>query len=139
MLKQPRRRTYRKWHKGSAGAQFVISKLQWGSIGLRATENGRLTARQLEARRRSIRRLLPRTVRLWTRPFPDRPVTRKPVRSRMGKGKGAVSFWRTYVQAGTILFEIDGADQLTGKFALRRASAKLPILTRVTEKPEPLI
>ncbi len=127
----PKRTKFRKMHKGRIhGNAKGGTELNFGAFGLKALEPERVTARQIEAARRSISRYVRRVGRLWIRIFPDTPVTAKPAEVRMGKGKGSVEFWAAKVKPGRIMFEIDGVDEETARQAFARASAKLPIKTK---------
>jgi large subunit ribosomal protein L16 len=128
---QPKRTKYRKVHKGrNTGMSFVATKVSFGSFGLKATTHGQLTARQIEAARRCITRFVKRGGKLWIRVFPDKPITKKPIEVRMGKGKGGVEFWVAPIQPGRMLYEIEGVDETTAREAFRLAAAKLSIQTQ---------
>ena len=128
---QPARRKYRKEQKGrNKGVATVGAKVSFGEYGLKATGRGRLTARQIEAARRAMTRHIKRGGRIWIRIFPDKPVTKKPLETRMGKGKGAPEEWVCVVKPARILYEIEGVDRTTAEEALRLAAHKLPIKTR---------
>ena len=125
---QPGKPKYRKQHKGRIhGKAYSGAKLNFGTYGLKATQPGRITSRQIEAARRAITREMKREGRVWIRIFPDVPVSKKPAEVRMGKGKGAVEFWVSRINPGRILFEIDGINEEVAKIALKLGSAKLPI------------
>jgi large subunit ribosomal protein L16 len=127
----PKRTKFRKQHKGRIrGLAKGATELDYGAFGLKAMEADRLTARQIEAARRAITRFMRRTGRVWIRIFPDVPVSRKPAEVRMGGGKGAPEYWVARVNAGRILFEIDGVAKDVAKEALTLGAAKLPIRTR---------
>ena len=129
---QPKRTKFRKAHKGRIhGKAKGGSSLNFGAYGLKATQPGRVTARQIEAARRAMTRHMKRAGRVWIRIFPDVPVSKKPTEVRMGKGKGSPEFWACRVKPGRIMFEIDGVDTTTAREAFERAAAKLPISTRV--------
>jgi large subunit ribosomal protein L16 len=131
----PKRTTYRKAFKGRIhGKAKGGTTLNFGSVGLKALEPERVTARQLEAARRAISRHIKRTGRMWIRVFPDVPVSKKPTEVRMGKGKGSVEYWAARVKPGRILFEIDGVPEDVAKEALRLGAMKLPIITRVVTR-----
>lgn len=134
---QPSYRKYRKAFKGRIGKGIHFSKLAFGRHGLRATQGGRLTARQIEAARRALRRNLGRDGSVWTCRFPDIPVSGKPSEVRRGKGKGAVSYWATRVRPGNILFEVRGAPNEIAERSLLSASKKLPRSCRVIRRLEP--
>ncbi|HRY24528.1 MAG: 50S ribosomal protein L16 [Geminicoccaceae bacterium] len=132
---QPKRTKFRKAHKGRVrGMTKGGAELNFGAFGMKATEGGRITARQIEAARRAITRHLKRAGRVWIRIFPAKPVSKKPAEVRMGKGKGSVEFWVAPVQRGRIMFEIDGVPHQLAEEALQRASAKLPIGTRFVHR-----
>ena len=132
---QPKRTKFRKAHKGRIrGMTKGGAELNFGAFGMKATEGGRITARQIEAARRAITRHLKRAGRVWIRVFPDKPVSKKPAEVRMGKGKGSVEFWVAPVKPGRDLFEIDGVPYELAEEALKRASAKLPISTRFVHR-----
>jgi large subunit ribosomal protein L16 len=132
---QPKRTKFRKAHKGRIrGMTKGGADLNFGAFGMKATEGGRITARQIEAARRAITRHLKRAGRVWIRIFPDKPVSKKPAEVRMGKGKGSVEFWVAPVKPGRIMFEIDGVPYELAEEALKRASAKLPISTRFVHR-----
>ena len=132
---QPKRTKFRKAHKGRIrGMTKGGADLNFGAFGMKATEGGRITARQIEAARRAITRHLKRAGRVWIRIFPDKPVSKKPAEVRMGKGKGSVEFWVAPVKPGRVMFEIDGVPYELAEEALKRASAKLPISTRFVHR-----
>ena len=128
---QPSRTKYRKAHKGrihgSAKGGFALN---FGAYGLKATEPGRITARQIEAARRAVTRHLKRVGRVWIRVFPDVPVSRKPAEVRMGSGKGTPEYWVARIHPGRIMFEIDGVPRAIAEEAFELAAAKLSIKTR---------
>jgi large subunit ribosomal protein L16 len=131
----PKRTKYRKAHKGRIhGVAKGGTVLNFGSIGLKATEPGRITARQIEAARRAITRHIKRIGRVWIRVFPDVPVSKKPAEVRMGSGKGTPEFWVCRVKPGRIMFELDGVPGATAREAFALAQAKLPIATRVVTR-----
>jgi len=132
----PKRTKYRKAHKGRIhGLAKGGTDLNFGAYGLKATEPGRVTARQIEAARRCITRHMKRVGKLWIRIFPDVPVSLKPAEVRMGSGKGNPEFWVCRVKPGRIMFELDGVPPALAKEAFALAAAKLPILTRVVTRP----
>jgi large subunit ribosomal protein L16 len=129
---QPKRTKFRKAHKGRVkGVAKGGTTLNFGSYGLKATEPGRVTARQIEATRRAITRHMKRAGRVWIRIFPDVPVSKKPTEVRMGKGKGTPEFWMCRVKPGRIMFEVDGVSRAVAKEAFELGAAKLPIRTRL--------
>ena len=132
---QPKRMKFRKMMKGrNRGLAHRGSKISFGEYGLKATGRGRITARQIEAGRRAITRHVKRGGKIWIRVFPDKPISKKPLEVRMGKGKGAPEFWVCRVKPGRILFEVDGVTEAVAKIALYKASAKLPIKTKFIKR-----
>jgi large subunit ribosomal protein L16 len=122
---------YRKMQRGTRrGTALVGHTLTFGSYGLKALERAWLKAVQIEACRVAVNRYLKRRGKVWIRVFPDKPVTKKPLETRMGKGKGAPEFWVAVILPGVILFEIDGVAEHVAREALRLAATKLPIRTR---------
>ena len=131
----PKRTKFRKAHKGRIhGNAKGGTQLNFGAFGLKATSPARITARQIEAARRAITRHLRRSGRVWIRIFPDVPVSTKPAEVRMGKGKGNPEYWVARVKPGRIMFEIDGVNGDLATEALKLASAKLPLDTRVVRR-----
>ncbi len=129
---QPKRTKFRRAHKGRIrGNAKGGTDLNFGSVGLKATQPGRITARQIEAARRAMTRHIKRTGKIWIRIFPDVPVSSKPAEVRMGKGKGAPEFWACRVKPGRIMFEMDGVATPIAREAMSLAAAKLPIGTRI--------
>lgn len=129
---QPKRTKFRKAFKGRIhGVAKGGTTLTYGEVGLKAMEPERLTARQIEAARRAIARHTKRAGRMWTRVFPDVPVTKKPAEVRMGSGKGGIELWVARVKPGRIIFEIGGVNPQIAKEALELGAAKLPIKCRV--------
>ena len=127
----PKRTKHRKQHKGRVkGLAKGGNTLNFGSFGLKATTPGRVTARQIEAARRTITRHIKRAGRVWIRIFPDVPVSQKPAEVRMGKGKGTPEYWMARVKPGRVMFELDGVERETAKRAFELAAAKLPVKTR---------
>ncbi|HTP94850.1 MAG TPA: 50S ribosomal protein L16 [Burkholderiales bacterium] len=127
---QPSRTKYRKQQKGrNTGIATRGNKVSFGEYGLKATTRGRLTARQLEAARRTLSRHIKRGGRVWIRVFPDKPVSRKPAEVRMGNGKGNPEYFVCEIQPGKIIFEMDGVDAALAKEAFTLAAAKLPFRT----------
>jgi len=132
---QPKRTKYRKAHKGRIhGNAKGGTELNFGSVGLKAMEPARITARQIEAARRAMTRHIKRQGRIWIRIFPDVPVSSKPAEVRMGKGKGSPEFWAARVKPGRIMFEMDGVSGPLAREAFERAAAKLPIRTKVVTR-----
>ena len=127
----PKRTKHRKQHKGRLkGLAKGGTTLNFGSYGLKATTPGRVTARQIEAARRTITRHIKRAGRVWIRIFPDVPVSQKPAEVRMGKGKGTPEYWMVRVKPGRIMFELDGVETEIARRAFELAAAKLPVKTR---------
>lgn len=134
-MMSPKKTKYRKQHKGRIhGNAKGGTELNLGSVGLKAMEPERITARQIEAARRAISRHMKRQGQLWIRVFPDLPITKKPLEVRMGSGKGGVEYWTARIKPGRILFELDGVSQQIAKEALALAAAKLPIKTKVVTR-----
>lgn len=133
MFLQPKKVKYKKIRKGKLSKlEFKSNKLVFGNIGLKASESGIITARQIEACRQTISRKIKRKGKLWIRIFPDIPVLAKPTASRMGKGKGSISHWGVKVSGGTVLFEIFGIkDFKIVLSAFKSGGTKLPIKTRI--------
>ena len=127
---QPKKTKYRKQFKGrNRGVAVAGASVSFGEFGLKTTERARITARQLEAARRCISRHIKRGGKLWIRIFPDKPITKKPLEVRQGKGKGPVEYWVALVQPGKILFEMEGVAESLAKEAFALAAAKLPVKT----------
>jgi large subunit ribosomal protein L16 len=131
----PKRVKFRKMQKGrmrgNATRGFTVN---FGAFGLKALERGKLTSRQIEAARIALTRYMKRDGKVWIRIFPDKPVTKKPAETRMGKGKGAPEYWVAPVLPGRILFEAEGVSAAVAKEAFRLASSKLPIKTKFVER-----
>jgi large subunit ribosomal protein L16 len=133
----PKRSKYRKQMKGRMrGAAYRGSTLDFGEYALQALEPGRITSRQIEAARVALTRRVKRGGKIWIRMFPDKPVTKKPQETRMGKGKGAPEFWVAVVKPGRILFELEGVTPELARNALELARNKLPIRTRFIRRGE---
>jgi len=127
---QPKRTKFRKQNKGrNRGLATVSNKVSFGDYGLKATTRGRMTARQIEAARRAITRKIKRGGKLWIRVFPDKPITKKPLEVRQGKGKGNVEYWVAQIQPGRMLYELEGVPEDLARQAFKLASAKLPVKT----------
>ncbi len=127
---QPKRTKYRQQQKGrNRGLAQVGNRVSFGEFGLRATGRGRITARQIEAARRAITRHVKRGGKIWIRIFPDKPISKKPLEVRMGKGKGGVEYWVAQIQPGRMLYEIEGVTEDVAREAFRLAAAKLPVGT----------
>lgn len=105
------------------------NKVNFGQYGLKATTRGRITARQIEAARRAMTRHIKRGGKIWIRVFPDKPITKKPLEVRMGKGKGSVEYWVSQIQPGKVLYEMEGVSEEIAREAFRLAAAKLPVKT----------
>ena len=134
---QPKRTKYRKQQKGRLQKTTVKgSTVSFGAYALKAVDYGRITNRQIEAARIAMTRYMKREGQVWIRIFPDKPITRKPQEVRMGKGKGALDHYVAMVQAGRILFEVDGVSEETAREALRLAAQKLPVLTKLTVRTD---
>ncbi len=128
---QPKRTKFRKQHKlRNTGIAVRGSSVSFGEYGLKSVERGRLTARQIEAARRTITRRCKRDGKLWIRIFPDKPITKKPLEVRMGKGKGSVEYWIAQIRPGTMLYELQGVSEETAREAFALAAAKLPVKTK---------
>jgi len=124
----PKKVKYRKQQRGRmSGKAWTGSQVSFGDYGLKALEPGWVTDRQIEAGRIAITRFIKRNGRIWIRMFPDKPVTKKPQETRMGKGKGAPEFWVAVIKPGRILFELEGVPENLAKESLCLAAAKLPI------------
>ncbi len=129
-MMQPKRTKYRKQFKGRIGGNANRgSTVAFGEFALKATDRGRMTAREIEAARRAMTRYVKRGGQIWIRVFPDVPITQKPLEVRMGSGKGNVEFWVAKVLPGKVLFEIEGISEETAREAFRLAAAKLSIPT----------
>ena len=127
----PKRVKYRKVQRGvMRGSATAGQHLAFGEYGLKALQGVWMKAVQIEACRVAINRHLKRRGKLWIRVFPDKPVTKKPLETRMGKGKGAPEFWVAVVKAGVMLFELDGVTEALARESMRLAAAKLPIRTK---------
>ncbi len=132
MFNAPQNLKFKKTRKGKLRKlEYKAINLTFGTIGLKAEESGILNARQIEAARQSIARKTKRKAKIWIKIFPDLPITSKPTGVRMGKGKGQVSHWGARVRGGSVLFEVCGANLKIIANALKTASAKLPIKTKV--------
>lgn len=128
---QPKKTKFRKTHKMvPSGIASRGHRLAFGSFGIKSLETCWVTSRQLEAARVAVTRFMKREGQIWIRVFPDKPITKKPLEVRMGKGKGAPEYWVTVIKPGTILFEADGVPLDVAKEALRLAAQKLPVTTR---------
>jgi len=133
----PKRVKYRKQHRGRMkGKAMRGAEITFGDYGLQALEPGWVSARQIEAARRAMVRTMKRRGKLWIRIFPDKPYTQKPPETRMGKGKGNVEYWVAVVKPGRIMFEISGLPSSIAYEAMRQASYKFSIRTKVVTRPE---
>ena len=129
-MMQPKRTRFRKQQKGrNRGLATTGNRVSFGEYGMKAMTRGRITARQIEAARRAITRKVKRGAKIWIRIFPDKPITKKPLEVRQGKGKGNVEYWVARVQPGRMLYEMQGVDEALAREAFRLAAAKLPVQT----------
>ncbi|MCK5641874.1 MAG: 50S ribosomal protein L16 [Gammaproteobacteria bacterium] len=131
----PKKVKYRKMQKGRmTGKAYRGSKVSFGEYGLKAMEPGWISNRQIESARVAINRHVKRGCKVWIRIFPDKPITKKPAETRMGKGKGALETWVAVVKPGRIMYEMSGVDEAVAKEALRLASYKLAIATKFVKR-----
>lgn len=127
---QPARTKFRKQQKGrNRGMALRGSRVCFGEYGLKATGRGRMTSRQIEAARRAMTRQIRRGGKIWIRVFPDKPITKKPLEVRQGKGKGTVEYWVAQVQPGRVLYEMSGVTEQDARHAFKLAASKLPFAT----------
>ena len=132
---QPTRTKYRKQQKGrNRGLAQRGSKVSFGEYGLKAVGRGRMTSRQIESARRAMTRHVRRGGKVWIRVFPDKPITKKPLEVRQGKGKGAVEYWVAQIQPGRVLYEMEGVSEEIAKQAFALAAAKLPFRTAMVKR-----
>ena len=132
---QPSRTKFRKQQKGrNRGLAQRGSKVSFGDYGLKSLGRGRLTARQIEAGRRAMTRRVKRGGKIWIRVFPDKPITKKPLEVRQGKGKGAVEYWVAQIQPGRVIYEMEGVSEDVARAAFRLAAAKLPFQTMFVKR-----
>ena len=132
---QPKRTKFRKQFKGrNRGLAQRGNSVAFGDFGLKSTERGQLTARQIEAARRAMTRYVKRGGKIWIRVFPDKPITKKPLEVRQGKGKGNVEYWVAQIQPGRLLYEIAGVTEDIAREAFALASAKLPVGTTFVQR-----
>ncbi len=132
---QPKRTKFRKQMKGrNRGLAHRGSTVSFGEYGLKAISRGRLTARQIESARRALTRHVKRGGKIWIRVFPDKPITKKPLEVRQGKGKGSVEYWVAQIQPGKVLFEIEGVSAELAEEAFALAAAKLPFTTKFAKR-----
>jgi large subunit ribosomal protein L16 len=133
----PKRVKYRKQQRGRMrGKAYRGGTVEFGEFGLQALEPAWITNRQIEAARVAITRSIKRGGKMWIRIFPDKPVTKKPAETRMGKGKGAPEFWVASIRPGRVMFELEGIPKDAAKMAMRLGASKLPIRTRFVERNE---
>jgi large subunit ribosomal protein L16 len=136
----PKKVKFRKMQKGRMnGKAYRGSEISFGEFGLKAMEPGWITSRQIEAARVAINRHVKRGCKVWIRVFPDKPITKKPAETRMGKGKGNPEYWVAVVKPGRVLYEISGAPEELAKEAMRRAAHKLPVKTKFVSREEAVI
>ncbi len=127
---QPNKTKYRKQQKGrNRGLAINGNKVSFGEFGLKATTRGRITSRQIEAARRAMTRYVKRRGKIWIRIFPDKPITKKPLEVRQGKGKGNVEYWVALIKPGKMLYEIEGVPEDIAREAFKLAGSKLPVRT----------
>ena len=132
---QPKRTKFRKQQKGrNRGMALRGNKVSFGEYGLKSIGRGRLTARQIEAARRAINRHIKRGGRVWIRAFPDKPVSKKPLEVRMGKGKGNPEFWVAQIKPGHVLYELEGVSEELAREAFKLAGAKLSVATTFVKR-----
>ena len=132
---QPKRTKFRKQFKGrNRGLAQRGADVSFGEYGLKATDRGQLTARQIEAARRAMTRYVKRGGKIWIRVFPDKPITKKPLEVRQGKGKGNVEYWVAQIQPGKVLYEMAGVSEQVAREAFALAAAKLPVGTTFVER-----
>lgn len=130
---QPKRTKFRKQQKGR-NRGMCHSKISFGEFGLKATDHAPITSRQIEAARRAMTRCIKRGGKVWIRIFPDKPITKKPLEVRQGKGKGNVEYYVALVQPGRMLFEMEGVTNEIAREAFKLAAAKLPVSTMFVER-----
>jgi large subunit ribosomal protein L16 len=132
---QPKRTKFRKQHKGrNRGLALRGGRVSFGEYALKAVGRGRITARQIEAGRRAMTRRVKRGGKIWIRVFPDKPITKKPLEVRQGKGKGSVEYWVCQIQPGRVLYEMEGVSEEEARDAFRLAAAKLPFKTTFVKR-----
>lgn len=133
----PKKVKFRKMQKGRmTGKAYRGSEVSFGEFGLKALEPGWISSRQIEAARIAITRHVKRGCKVWIRIFPDKPITKKPAETRMGKGKGSPEYWVAVVKPGRILYEMSGVSEEVARSALRLAAYKLPIATKFVKREE---
>ena len=132
---QPKKTKFRKQQKGrNRGLALRGSRVSFGEFGLKAVGRGRMTARQREAGRRAMTRRVRRGGKIWIRVFPDKPITKKPLEVRQGKGKGGVEYWVALIQPGRMIYEMQGVPEETAREAFALAAAKLPFRTQFVKR-----
>ncbi|MCN4143524.1 MAG: 50S ribosomal protein L16 [Thiohalomonas sp.] len=132
---QPKRTKFRKQMKGrNRGLAAKGNKVSFGEYGLKSMSRGRLTARQIEAARRAMTRHIKRGGKIWIRVFPDKPISKKPLEVRQGKGKGSVEYWVAQIQPGSMLYEMEGVSEELAREAFALAAAKLPCATSFVKR-----
>jgi large subunit ribosomal protein L16 len=136
----PKKVKFRKMQKGNMnGKAYSGSEVSFGEFGLKATEPGWVSSQQIESARIAITRHAKRGCKVWIRIFPDKPITKKPAETRMGKGKGAPEYWVAVVKPGRVLYEMSGVNEAIAKEAMRLASHKLPVATRFVKRDEEVL
>ena len=136
----PKKVKFRKMQKGNmTGKAYRGSEVSFGEFGLKALEPGWVSSRQIEAARIAITRHVKRGCKVWIRIFPDKPITKKPAETRMGKGKGSPEYWVAVVKSGRVLYEMSGVTEEVAKSALRLASFKLPIATKFVKREDKVL
>ncbi|QJC35340.1 50S ribosomal protein L16 [Enterobacteriaceae endosymbiont of Donacia proxima] len=131
---QPKRTKFRKMQKGRNRGVIIGMDIHFGIYALKAIKRGRITSKQIESARRAISHSMKRQGKIWIRIFPDKPITKKPLEVRMGKGKGNVEYWVALIQPGRILYEIDGVSEKIASKALKLGAAKLSVQTIFLKK-----
>ncbi len=132
---QPKRSKFRKQMKGrNRGLANNGNKVNFGEYGLKSTDRGRITARQIESARRAMTRFIKRGGKIWIRIFPDKPISKKPLEVRQGKGKGSVEYYVAQIQPGKVLYEMEGVSEEIARAAFKLASAKLPLSTTFVKR-----
>lgn len=132
---QPKRTKFRKQMKGrNRGLALTGNQVSFGEYGLKSTSRGRLTARQIESARRAMTRHIKRGGKIWIRVFPDKPISKKPLEVRQGKGKGSVEYWVAQIQPGSMLYEMEGVTEELAREAFKLAAAKLPCSTTFVKR-----
>ncbi|BFI91126.1 50S ribosomal protein L16 [Enterobacterales bacterium endosymbiont of Anomoneura mori] len=131
---QPKKTKYKKMQKGRNRGSIINKNLKFGIFGLKSIEHGRLTSKQIESARKVINRIIKKQGKIWICVFPDKPITKKPLEVRMGKGKGNVEYWVSLIKPGKIIYELDDISEELAREAFNIASNKLPIKTIFTKK-----